>query len=97
MERMLPICRRIARPLGPVLGLLLLAMVAVGSTHHHGVLDAHHGCVVCTASGAPAIAADPAPAIEALARSRQRETALPFETPARREIADCASRAPPSA
>ena len=97
MEHRLSFFRRVARWLGPALTVLLLGIVLIGGVHHHGALDSHHACALCTAAHAPAVGTNPAPA-----PSASLAVASPIGSPAseprvRFAVRGIASRAPPTA
>jgi len=44
------------RWLAPLVALVVLGASLLPALHHHGAVEAHHACVVCTVGHAPAIA-----------------------------------------
>ncbi|HTM57884.1 MAG TPA: hypothetical protein VL123_05655 [Candidatus Udaeobacter sp.] len=97
MKRSLSRFRQAAPLLAPLLVALLLGVVVVGSTHHHGQLDGHHPCAVCNAAHAPAVAAGAAPTLSHGAALAHTVATPSLEPRAHAAIRGIASRAPPSA
>ena len=82
--------------IAPLLGVILLTVLFVGSMHHHA--DGSHGaCVVCTAVHAPAITAIPTSPVGAPTDYFQPVTPRLVSKPRPARLETAPSRAPPSA
>lgn len=97
MNTVLATQRRIARLLGPVLGLLLASSLVVTALHHHAETSSGHACAVCNVGHAPAVTTMTATGPSAPAPCAERVVAHRTELPPPARIAAIAARAPPSA
>jgi hypothetical protein len=97
MNTVLATQRRLARHLGPVLGLLLASSLVVSALHHHEGSTSGHACAVCSVGHAPAVTTVTATGTAALAPSAERVVVRRTELPPPARLAAIAARAPPSA
>jgi hypothetical protein len=97
MTTVLATQRRLARLLGPVLGLVLATSLVVTAFHHHAESATGHACVVCSVGHAPAITTVTATGTSAPAPRAERVDAPRAQLPPAPRIAAIAARAPPSA
>jgi hypothetical protein len=97
MKQPLDALRRTARWLGPMMIVLLAAVLATGSFHDHISAAARDGCVLCTAAHAPALPATMTATVAAPIPAPHDPPALPLLTYSRPAPHRFCSRAPPSA
>jgi hypothetical protein len=89
--------RRTARWLGPMMTVLLAAVLATGTLHDHTSAAARDGCVLCTAAHAPALPASLTAALAAPVPAPHDPPAPPLLAHSRPAPHRFASRAPPAA
>ena len=96
MIRPIAIARRLAHLLTPVLGLLLLAVLFVGGTHHHDD-GRQHVCAVCSVGHSPAVAQQITAHARAAAGPARLLHASVTDAPRQARSQTALSRAPPLA
>jgi hypothetical protein len=82
--------------LGPLLSVLLLGVLVVGSVHHHSDSASDHACAICSASHVPAVVTAAALPTTAPARSPERVEPVCPDRPASTLAATVAARGPPT-
>jgi len=83
--------------LGPVLSVLLLGVLVVGSVHHHSDSASDHACAICSASHVPAVVTVAGSAVATAFTPSGRVSVQYAAAPTAPRVAAARSRAPPAA
>src|SRR5690349_18249077 len=83
--------------LGPLLSLLLLGVLVVGSVHHHSDGASDHACAICSASHVPAVVTVAGSAAATMFTASGSVSVQYAAAPTAPRLAAARSRAPPAA